>query len=75
MQIQLLTRVPSAKVREMAQAAAERDEPLDQCNVFPIGTSQHTTFSNAWLMQMLAMARSTSHGEFPEFEILTGEEA
>lgn len=47
--IKPLAQATPAEVRAMAQAAALRDEPLDQCNVFPIGTGQHTLFTNEYL--------------------------
>ena len=68
MQIKPLTQATRADVRAMAQAAANRDEPLDTANVFGIGTVKRLQFMNDYHDQIEALG--TSHGEFTEFEIL-----
>ena len=54
-QIKPLYRLTHAEVRAMAQAAAERDEPLDACNVFPVESNQHAIFTSEYLAQLDAL--------------------
>lgn len=42
-------------VRAMAQAAAERDEPLDTANVFAVGTQSHALFTSEYLVHFAAL--------------------
>ena len=73
MQIKPLTQATRSEVRALAQAAANRDEPLDTANVFPVGTVKRLQFINDYHDQIEALG--TSRGEFTEFEILIIEEA
>lgn len=52
-------RLTAAEVRQLARAAAERDEPLDECNVFAVGTDQHAVFTTEYLAHARAMAEET----------------
>lgn len=45
-QIKPITAMTREECRDMANAAAERDEPLHQANPFEPGTTQHTNFSS-----------------------------
>lgn len=47
-------RLSCAEVRQLARAAAERGEALDECNVFAVGTGHHATFVTEYLAHALA---------------------
>lgn len=72
--IKPLTAVTPAEVQALACAAAERGEPLDTANLFPIGTSQHTLFTNEWLARTFELegcgASDAAGATFEDFEIL-----
>lgn len=72
MHIKPITQATRADVRAMAQAAANRGEPLDTANVFEIRTVKRLQFMNDYHDQIEALA--TSRGEFTDFEILVIEE-
>lgn len=44
------------EVREMAQAAAERGDPLDHANVFAPGTANHDHFNTDYRQHANALA-------------------
>lgn len=70
--IKPLSAVTPAEVRGMAQAAALRDEPLEQCNVFHIGTNQHMLFTNEDLARTFELEgwSASDIAAFEDFEIL-----
>lgn len=53
--IKPLHRATSADVRILARAAAERGEPPDAANVFPVGTNNHAVFTTEWMARMFEL--------------------
>ncbi|CAN5298406.1 hypothetical protein BH10PSE16_BH10PSE16_01130 [soil metagenome] len=73
MHIKPLAHVTHAEVIALAQAAANRQEPLDDANVFEIGTNNHAVFNTEYLAHMHELEGHTSIGsaaEFTDFEIV-----
>jgi hypothetical protein len=65
MQVKLLTQLTTVEIRHLARTAANRDDPLDIANVFPIGTEQHAVFTTEYLSQFSALDESGQGLQLP----------
>ena len=65
MQVKLLTQHTTAEIRHLAQTAANRDDPLDIANAFPIGTEHHAVFTTEYLSQFSALDEAGKDLQLP----------
>ena len=65
MQVKLLSQITTAEIRHLARTAANRDDPLDIANVFPIGTEHHAVFTTEYLSQFSALDEAGQDMQLP----------
>lgn len=59
-QIKPITSLTRAELRDLAQAAADRGEPLHECNPCEPGTTQHINFETDYLARRLSYETADS---------------